>query len=143
MSPNRAPARPKRPSPAQARLDAEVRELHATVGALRDELDRAPVDESTRLHQAAAAAQSEMQTMRETVQAQEELNRALARASDENRQLHETANALRAQLDELAHNLRDELAKREGDWRGQLLEAQNTLVALRTELDRKHEATVR
>ena len=109
MSPERKHARRDRDTD-------ELRQLRATVVALRDELDRTRIGEDARMQQAVNAAHEEVQALRGTIQAlRDELDASVQRAGDE----------------------RDRL---EGDWRGQLIEAQRTIVELRAQLEHQHEA---
>jgi len=98
------------------RASDELRELRATVIALRDELDRLRIGEDARRQQAVSAAHEEIQALRRTVQ------------------------ALRDQLDVSVQQARDERDRLEGDWRGQLFEAQRTVVELRAQLEHEREA---
>jgi uncharacterized protein YukE len=105
MSPEKTHAR-------RGRDTDELRQLRATVAALRDELDRARIGEDVRMQQAVNTAHEEMQALRRTIQ------------------------ALRDELDASVRRARDERDRLEGDWRGQLVEAQRTIVELRAQLER-------
>jgi hypothetical protein len=135
-----------------SRVDDELRQLRATVVALREELDRARVSEETRVQHAMSAAHQEIAGLRQTVQAlRDELDRA--RISEETKVQHATSashqeidalrrtmQALRDELDLTVLRAREERDKVENDWRSRLAEAQGTIVTLRAQLERGHEA---
>jgi chromosome segregation ATPase len=110
----RHPARAPRRRPVDAAGGrSELRELQATVAALRDELERARIDEETRIQTAMTAAHEEITILRDTIQTlRDEMDRARLAAVEE----------------------RDTLA---GDWRRQLQEAQSTVVSLRAQLEQR------
>ena len=89
----------------------QVRELQATIVALREELERARIGEETRIQTAATAAHDEITMLKGAVQVlRDELDRARV--------------ATQEQADAVDH-----------EWRRQLAEAQSTVVALRSKLE--------
>lgn len=95
-------------------LDAENRQLKATINALRLRLEEAQAQESARVQAALAASQAEVVQLKSTIDAlRTEINRlqgetgkriedSAAAARDENRQLRQMIIALRAQLEQRA-----------------------------------------
>lgn len=109
----RRPPRAPRRRPVDAGGRSELRELQATLAALRDELDRARIGEETRIQTAATAAYEEITILRSTIQAlRDEMDRARLAAGEE----------------------RDTLVR---DWHRQLQEAQNTVGALRAQMEQR------
>jgi small-conductance mechanosensitive channel len=120
MSPEPKRRRRARPADERAtRTNDELRQLRATVVALRDELDRARIADDVRLRDAANAAHDESQALRQTIQ------------------------ALRDELDATVQRAREECDRLDADWRSQLTEAQRTIVELRAQLEGRHEASRR
>jgi len=129
--------------------DGEVRQLRASVVALREELDRARVGEETRVQHALSAAQQEIEGLRRTVQAlRDELDRArigeetraqqgASAAHQEMDALRRTTQTVRDELDATVQRGREERDRLERDWRGQLTEAQATILELRAQLERR------
>lgn len=133
---------------SHARVGDEPRQLRATIVALREELDRARVDEETRVQHALSTAHQENDGLRRTVQAlRDELDRtrigeetrvqqAASAAHQEIEGLRRTIQTLRDEMDLAAQRTREERDRIERDWRGRLTEAQSTIVELRAELER-------
>ena len=109
----RRPPRAPRRRPDHAGGGSELRELQATVAALRDELERARIDEETRIQKAMSTTHEETTILRSTLQAlRDEMDRVRLAAGEE----------------------RDTLVR---DWRRQLQEAQSTVAALRAQLEQR------
>ncbi|MBM3221442.1 MAG: hypothetical protein FJZ38_22690 [Candidatus Rokubacteria bacterium] len=133
----------------KSRADDELRQLRATVVALREELDRTRVGEDTRVQHALSSAHQEIEGLRRTVQAlRDELDRArideetrIQQASSASHQeidgLRRTIQTLRDEMDLAAQRTREERDRLERDWRGRLTEAQSTIVELRATLERR------
>jgi adenylate cyclase len=114
MSENERPA-------ADAALENEVRQLRASVRALREELERTRIAADNDASRARAAADDEHRqlqltahTLREELErlrvtSENKLSRALATAADENRQLQLTAQTLRKELERLRVTGEDKL----------------------------------
>lgn len=118
MSPDIVPPRRVDHADGQdGRASDELRQLRATVVALRDELERARIASEARLQKAVNAAHEETQALRQMIQ------------------------ALRDELDTSVQRFRQERTRLDGDWRGQLMEAQRTIVELRRQLDHQREPT--
>lgn len=93
-------------------LDAENRQLKATINALRLKLEELQAQEGAKIQAALAANQSEIVQLKATInalrtemerlqgQAEKRLEDAAAAARDENRHLRDMIVALRAQLEQ-------------------------------------------
>ena len=120
MSPAaRQPRRVRQGDGADGRSADELRQLRATVVALRDELDRSRIAEEARMQAALNAAHDEVRALRETIQ------------------------VLRDELDATVSRAREARDRQEAEWRTQLVEARSTIEALRTQLERRSEAPPR
>lgn len=123
----------------EGQVDDELRQLRATVVALREELDRARVGEETRIQHRLSSAHQEIEGLRQTVQAlRDELDRArigeetrVQQASSAAHQeidgLRRTIQTLRDEMDLAAQRTREERDRLERDWRGRLTESHSKI----------------
>jgi chromosome segregation ATPase len=129
--------------------DGELRQLRASVAAMREELDRQRVGEDTRVQHALSGAQQEIDGLRRGIQAlRHELDAARINAETRLQQgasasiqeiegLRRGIQTVRDELDLALQRGREERDRLERDWRGQLEEARATIVELRAQLERR------
>src|ERR1700679_2818512 len=91
--------------------EMEIRHLHGTIGALRQELEEQRAGKDQAVQQASADAQGEI------------------------RQLHDTVRALRDELEALQHSKQEAVQKTNADSAGEITDLKRTVSVLRDQME--------